>query len=84
MTIEEQLRGMVRDEVRRALAERGDQEPATGEYLDTRGVSEMVKLAVVTLEQMRARGKGPRYTRAGRRVLYARADVEAWLKAGQG
>lgn len=57
----------------------GDQLPA---YLNTKQVSAMVDLAVITLEQMRARGKGPAYVRAGRRVLYLRAAVEEWLRTG--
>jgi len=27
----------------------------------------------------RSRGKGPRYARIGKRVLYRRSDVEEWL-----
>jgi len=32
-----------------------------------------------TLEYWRSRGKGPRYARIGKRVLYRRSDVEEWL-----
>ena len=32
-----------------------------------------------TLERMRADGTGPRFSKAGKRVLYRQSDVEAWL-----
>lgn len=35
-----------------------------------------------TLRQWRCQGRGPRWTKAGRRVLYSRSDLDAWL-AGQ-
>jgi hypothetical protein len=33
----------------------------------------------LTAEQWRKRGEGPAYIRVGKRVLYPRAAVEAWL-----
>ena len=35
-----------------------------------------------TLRQWRCQGRGPAWTKAGRRVLYRRADLDDWL-AGQ-
>ncbi|QOC24796.1 helix-turn-helix domain-containing protein [Microbacterium hominis] len=42
-------------------------------------VSEFTGLSVPTLARWAAEGKGPRFRRAGGRVLYRRADVIAWL-----
>ena len=33
-----------------------------------------------TLAQWRYLGKGPRYVKAGKHVLYRRSDIEAWLE----
>lgn len=34
-----------------------------------------------TLEKWRCTGDGPNFIRAGRKVLYRRSDVDAWLTA---
>lgn len=39
--------------------------------------------SVPALAQLRYRGTGPRFIRAGGRIRYRRADVEAWLSAGE-
>ncbi len=38
-------------------------------------------VSVQTLTNWRYRGVGPRYTKIGRKVLYRRADLDAWLTA---
>ena len=52
---------------------------SSDEYLDTAELSELIGLAKVTIEQWRARGDGPAYSKVGRRVVYKRSDVDAWL-----
>lgn len=37
-------------------------------------------LAESTLAKMRLRGDGPVYFKAGRAVIYARADLDRWLE----
>jgi hypothetical protein len=38
-----------------------------------------LRLSERTLERMRLTGLGPVYVKAGRRVLYRQADLEAWV-----
>lgn len=52
------------------------------EYLDGKEVEALFSLKDSTLRAWRGQGRGPAYTQdgEGRRVLYKRTDVEAWLK----
>jgi hypothetical protein len=38
-----------------------------------------LRLSERTLERSRVTGLGPRFVKAGRRVLYRPADLEAWI-----
>jgi hypothetical protein len=38
-----------------------------------------LRLSERTLERMRLTGLGPAFVKAGRRVLYRQADLEAWV-----
>ena len=38
-----------------------------------------LRLSERTLERMRLTGLGPAFVKAGRRVLYRQADLEAWI-----
>jgi predicted DNA-binding transcriptional regulator AlpA len=51
----------------------------SAEFLNTRQVAERTGLAVDSLAKRRVTGDGPRFIKAGRRVLYRWQDVEAWL-----
>ncbi len=42
-------------------------------------VAEFTRISLPTLARWAMEGKGPKYRRAGGRVLYMRADVLAWL-----
>ncbi|MGH3265793.1 MAG: helix-turn-helix transcriptional regulator [Trebonia sp.] len=44
-------------------------------------VAESLHTTEANLAQMRYRGTGPKFVKAGRRVLYRWADVNAWLDA---
>jgi len=49
--------------------------------LDARAAARFLGLAVATLAKMRCMGGGPPFVKAGRRVLYRRSDLIAWLNA---
>jgi hypothetical protein len=44
-------------------------------------VAEVLHTTEANLAQLRYRGTGPKFIKAGRRVLYRWADVNAWLDA---
>lgn len=46
-------------------------------------VAEQSRTPVATLRYMRVRGEGPPAFKVGRRLLYRRADVQAWLEAAR-
>lgn len=54
------------------------------DLLTTDEVAAMLRTPVSTIRYWRHTGTGPRGFRLGARVLYARADVDAWLKAKVG
>jgi excisionase family DNA binding protein len=54
------------------------------EYLTTDDVAELLRTSRETVRYWRHMGKGPRSFKVGRRVLYAKADVEAFVSAAQG
>lgn len=49
------------------------------EYLTIEEVAALFRTGPSTVRYWRQRGTGPRAVRVGRRVLYARADVDAWF-----
>jgi predicted DNA-binding transcriptional regulator AlpA len=60
-----------------AAASRPDALP---EFLTQSEAAELLRLKPRTLEVYRRRGKGPSYRKLGpRRVLYARAELLAWV-----
>ena len=48
-------------------------------FLDERAVAKTTGLSRRTLQGWRARGRGPKFRKAGSRVLYRRSDVESFL-----
>jgi excisionase family DNA binding protein len=44
-------------------------------------VAEYLRIPLSTLYQLRHQGKAPRGYRVGRRVIVARSELEAWLRA---
>jgi predicted DNA-binding transcriptional regulator AlpA len=50
------------------------------QYLVTDEVAEMCRTSPNTVRFWRHVGKGPRSFKLGRRVLYAKGDVESWIK----
>lgn len=53
--------------------------PQPTEWMNSVEVAEMVRAPEQTLRYWRWKGTGPKGTKVGRRVLYRRSDVEAWL-----
>ena len=50
------------------------------DLLTTTEAAAYVGLSHRTLERYRVTGQGPPYLKVGRRVLYRRADLDAWLE----
>lgn len=53
------------------------------EYMTTEEVADLLRTATETVRYWRHIGTGPRSFKIGRRVLYARADVEAFIEAAR-
>jgi hypothetical protein len=49
--------------------------------LDVQAAERLIGLRAATLAKMRCMGGGPAFVKAGRRVLYRRSDIMAWLTA---
>lgn len=54
---------------------------ASSSLLDTRAAAAYLALSPRTLEKWRTRGTGPAYSRIGRRVVYRRDDLDAFVAA---
>ena len=54
---------------------------ADDELLTLQEVADVVRVPVATLRYWRHLGTGPRSFRLGRRVLYRRDDINAWIGA---
>lgn len=52
------------------------------DLLSEREAAPRVGVAVKTLQNWRVAGQGPRFIKAGRRVVYDPSDIEEW-KAGR-
>ncbi len=53
----------------------------TSAVLNARDAAHFLGLAESTLAKLRLNGNGPVYCKLGRRVVYRRADLEAWLQS---
>ena len=54
-----------------------------GGHLSVCELAALLQVSRRTLDRYRARGEGPAFEKVNGRVLYARADVEAWLASGR-
>ena len=52
-------------------------------YLRTPEAARFLSLSGRTLEKHRTYGTGPRYSKLGGRVVYALADLQAWVNRGE-
>ncbi len=55
--------------------------PPTGPYMSSAEFAQYARLAERTPSVWRGRNIGPPWIKCGRRVLYRRDDVDAWLRA---
>jgi excisionase family DNA binding protein len=55
-----------------------------GELLITTEVAALLRVPAETLRYWRHIGRGPRSFKVGRRVLYARSDVETFIAQARG
>jgi len=51
-------------------------------YLDTVQASALLHISPRTMNNQRAAGTGPRWHKAGGRVLYKRSDLESYVRSG--
>ena len=49
-------------------------------YLNTDQAGSYLGLSPSTLRRMRVTGEGPRYSKAGRRVIYDPCDLDEWVQ----
>jgi hypothetical protein len=54
--------------------------PATG-FLDVRAAATFLSVSKALLDKLRMTGDGPRFTKAGRKVIYRTDDLLAWAAA---
>ncbi len=50
------------------------------EHLNSKQFAEMVMQSERTVERWRQDGTGPKFIKAGRRVLYSRKAIDEWLE----
>jgi predicted DNA-binding transcriptional regulator AlpA len=55
----------------------------TPNLLKTDETARLTGLSVSTLNKLRLTGKGPRYIKLGRSVVYDPADISAWVEANR-
>jgi predicted DNA-binding transcriptional regulator AlpA len=48
------------------------------EFLTQIEAAKVLRISPRTLERSRVDGSGPSFVKAGRRVLYRRADIDSW------
>ena len=53
------------------------------EYMTTAEVADLLRTSPETVRYWRHIGKGPKSWKAGRRVLYAIEDVQAWIETAR-
>ena len=51
------------------------------EYLNVAEAAKFANLGASTLNKLRLTGDGPSYIKLGRRVVYARDDIEGWMQS---
>jgi hypothetical protein len=55
--------------------------PSNPSVIDEHGAAALLGIAPATLRNLRSQGRGPRYYRVGRRIIYRPRDVERYLDA---
>ena len=57
-----------------------DNPPIVPEYLNSKQAATFTSFTPKALERMRQRGEGPRYSKVGKSIRYALADLRAWME----
>lgn len=52
-------------------------------YLSTKEAAEYLGLSPTTLIELRMNGRGPRYSKSLRRVIYDVRDIDEWVESGK-
>ncbi len=52
-------------------------------YWNTKHAADYLGISPATLNRMRLTGDGPRYAKAGSRVIYAPSDLDVWVEANK-
>lgn len=53
------------------------------ELMTTQEAAEYIKHSVITLEQWRAKGEGPKFYQPSNKILYYKEDLDTWIKSGE-
>lgn len=53
----------------------------SGTRVDTAGAGAYTNLSQQTLAKLRVYGGGPKYIKAGRRVIYDTRDLDSWMES---
>ena len=61
------------------VAERQTIQKYQSPHFDTNGAAAYLVISPSTLTNMRVTGAGPMFIKLGRRVVYARSDLDAWV-----
>ncbi len=61
------------------LPNKGKEPPPMTSKLNTKDAAEFLNLSAGTLEVWRCHGRGPRYAKLGKRVVYDKVDLEAFV-----
>lgn len=59
-----------------------EESPFHPEYLNPKDAARFTSFTPKALERKRQRGEGPRYSKVGKSIRYALADLRAWMEAG--
>ena len=57
-----------------------DTDKVQSQWLSQDQLATRLDISVRSLERMRNAGTGPRFSKAGKKILYRLHDVEAWLE----
>jgi predicted DNA-binding transcriptional regulator AlpA len=56
-------------------------ETLNSDLLYTEEVAALTRKPIATIRWLKATGSGPKWGKLGKRVVYRRADVEAWIES---
>ncbi len=65
------------------VVESEDSQGGLTDALTTKQAAKVLRLSPGTLEVWRSQGKGPKFYKAGGRVLYLAEDLREWLERGK-